>query len=1035
MRIRRLVITGFGPFKDRQEVDFGAFEADGLFLITGRTGAGKSSILDAMCFALYGSIPRFEGTQQKLRSDHCDTDDPTSVELEFTVDGTDYLVTRSPEYERPKARGAGTTLHRPTATLAERVGDTWVGIAARPVDVAPEISRIVGLTREQFLQVILLAQNRFQDFLVAKNDDRQKVLRSLFGTHRFLDIETALVDRRKELDARLGDVRQAIEQDAALTRVLGGDGADSELAAWGSGGGGPRSAAPDSTRPDLAGPPTAQWFGEVLSHLTSQRDSSVVQAARADADATAADEAHRALESLRVLQVRRATAIATAAELEERRPSIDDRRETVAASRRAAAVMPHLTTARASHVALDVALTAEALAREVFAAATDTRLSLVPNPDSAAEAAELDVLIDETASQLGALRSVLADEATLPERSAAIDSQRSLVGDLSEATQDLATRESELPRTIGVLGDRLSALRIRSAADDHASERVDRIAAARESALLAVELEPNRMMALTAEAAASGVAAVAARRIHTLMEQRLAGFAGELAVELRDGEPCTVCGSTKHPLPAPRSATVVTDKDIDVARTAEDDARGALQTARAVAADLTERLTTARAAAGDTVESLEASLDGARALLADAQAAESEAAVVSAELDAVRIDLAGVTGRLAEARTAHDDAATLLATLLSDRAAVVSRVEASRGEFADVTTRCIALERLNAAAHALATAMACGLTRAESADAARRNLWTQLCAEGFAGRLEGAGLVDPEALPDASAAADAALLDSVTLTATVEAVRAFDSAADVVAATLADPEIAGALDDAVDLASSRAALDAARAERDRALSSRDSLEDRGTRLGVVVESAVLRLATSAALMEEHRLVRELSSAVEGNEPNGKRMRLETYVLAARLEEIVAAANGRLRTMTGWRYTLEHDDSRQYQGARSGLGLVVRDEHSGRARATRSLSGGEMFLASLALALGLAEVVTNQAGGIRLDTLFIDEGFGSLDSDTLEVAMSTLDSLRSGGRTIGLISHVDAMKEQIDQKLRITVSSQGHSRIEESFSMV
>jgi exonuclease SbcC len=164
------------------------------------------------------------------------------------------------------------------------------------------------------------------------------------------------------------------------------------------------------------------------------------------------------------------------------------------------------------------------------------------------------------------------------------------------------------------------------------------------------------------------------------------------------------------------------------------------------------------------------------------------------------------------------------------------------------------------------------------------------------------------------------------------------------------------------------------------------------------------------------------------------MRLETYVLAAQLEEIVAAANTRLRAMTSGRYLLEHDDSVQFRNTRSGLGLSILDQHTGRARPTHSLSGGETFLASLALALGLAEVVTNQAGGITLDTLFIDEGFGSLDSDTLEIAMGTLDSLRAGGRTIGLISHVDAMKEQIPAKLRIVVTEQGYSEIEPAYQL-
>jgi exonuclease SbcC len=188
------------------------------------------------------------------------------------------------------------------------------------------------------------------------------------------------------------------------------------------------------------------------------------------------------------------------------------------------------------------------------------------------------------------------------------------------------------------------------------------------------------------------------------------------------------------------------------------------------------------------------------------------------------------------------------------------------------------------------------------------------------------------------------------------------------------------------------------------------------------------LAASAELIERYEVVARLAATLKGDAPNERRMRLESFVLAAELEEIVAAANARLRQMSGGRYTLEHDDGIAHRGAQSGLGLAILDGHTGQQRATHSLSGGETFLASLALALGLAEVVTGRAGGITLDTLFIDEGFGSLDADTLEIAMATLDSLRTGGRTIGLISHVEAMKEQIHASLQVSVGEHGWSTI-------
>ena len=198
MRLHRLELEGFGPFRDRQVVDFDAYEGDGIFLITGRTGAGKSSVLDGVCFALYGSAPRYDGAEKRLRSDHCAPEDPTRVSVEFTVGDRRWRVTRSPEYQRPKKRGEGFTTLAPDAHLDEYVEGEWIGRQRGPRNVALELDEIVGLSQQQFLQVILLAQNRFAEFLLAKNDERQRLLRTLFGTKTYEDYQNALEQRRRD---------------------------------------------------------------------------------------------------------------------------------------------------------------------------------------------------------------------------------------------------------------------------------------------------------------------------------------------------------------------------------------------------------------------------------------------------------------------------------------------------------------------------------------------------------------------------------------------------------------------------------------------------------------------------------------------------------------------------------------------------------------------------------------------------------------------------------------------------------------------
>ena len=231
MRIQRLEIEGFGPFAARQVIDFEALDETGLFLITGRTGSGKSSILDAICFALYGSAPRYDGTQARLRSDHAAPGTPTSVTLELTV-GTDrWRVVRSPEYDRPKRRGDGVTREPQAATLerwdpAAATGSAdggWVGVAARPVDVAEHLAPILRLTREQFLQVILLAQGRFQEFLKARSEERLGLLRALFGTERFARFEAEVAERAKTLEQRVGGRVAALRADTDRLAALAGE--------------------------------------------------------------------------------------------------------------------------------------------------------------------------------------------------------------------------------------------------------------------------------------------------------------------------------------------------------------------------------------------------------------------------------------------------------------------------------------------------------------------------------------------------------------------------------------------------------------------------------------------------------------------------------------------------------------------------------------------------------------------------------------------------------------------------------------------
>jgi exonuclease SbcC len=419
-------------------------------------------------------------------------------------------------------------------------------------------------------------------------------------------------------------------------------------------------------------------------------------------------------------------------------------------------------------------------------------------------------------------------------------------------------------------------------------------------------------------------------------------------------------------------------------------------------------------AGGQGVEVLRTQLAVATEELTDAERAvarrdalaarHAELAALDAEAEASRT---GLVELLIAARTRI---AALTATVDAARQAV----DAARGEHASVAERVTHVTALRDAARAAADARADAERAATRAAQARADADERIAASAFADAAE----------------ATAALMKPAARESLAERISAHDTQLAATRARVLELELdlAGAPAEPVDTGASRAALDAADAARTTALrAERDAytVVERLRDLALQIDDAYAGVAARAA---DAAAVARLADTVAGRAPNTMKMDLETFVLAAELEEIVAAANLRLGDMSSGRYRLQHTDARAARGAASGLGLEIMDAFTGQARPAQSLSGGETFLASLALALGLAEVVTARAGGVRLDTLFVDEGFGSLDEETLDLAMRTLDELRQGGRMVGVISHVAAMKEQLPAQLAVEATPQGPSVI-------
>ncbi|WP_194762846.1 AAA family ATPase [Microbacterium sp. UFMG61] len=997
MQLHRLQVEGFGPFRERQVVDFDEFADDGIFLIAGRTGAGKSSILDAVCFALYGGVPRYEGGEKRLRSDHCEPDDVTEVVVEFSTSAGRYRVTRSPDYERPKKRGGGTTVQSAAVQLDMLVGGEWVGVAAREREAAHELDEILQLSREQFLQVILLAQNRFSEFLLAGSRDRQALLRRLFGTERFEDVQARFDERRRAaehaLGTRVATVAARLDEGERLV-------ASADLG---------RSAADDFDEQPMASEthPAAETAEERLDHLrqararadyraerrAAERDDAERASAAADAALATAREEQRA-------QVERDRARAALERLDAEEPSIRRARAEWESARAAEVLRAPIGAAVKAAALLDAAREEHTRARATWAAH-----GIVVD--------DLPAWAAERTRQTGAWERAVELEKAAPGLDAELAAAVEAVTAATARAEAVEVERATLPALLDELTSaRDETRRVADRAGDLATAK-DLAAVRHEAALDVVRLEADRAAADRALADASGALATAQALLAQLRQRRLDGFAGELASSLRDGDHCPVCGSREHPAPAVHADPVSAD-DIDRAEAERD----RLAAHEREAAEISSTLRAALAAAVTRADGRAPEAAAAELMRATEEHAKSVAALEQTRaLDDRREALAERMRHLDAARAADADAlasAREAHALLAQRVAETeATVTEARGEFATVADRLAATTAQIDSALALIDATSELSRRAEVAAAATAERDAALEASAF----------------DDVAAAELALRSSSAMIALESRVTQHAVQREKERAILLDLELRTLPEDPIDLEPAEQESRSARLRWTTAVDDAGKAAGVAEQLTATIDAAASEHAKTADEAADYEILRGLADTVAGRGANTRKMTLETFVLAAELEEIVDAANRRLGDMSTGRYQLRHSDALAARGAASGLGIVVFDAFTGQTRPAQSLSGGETFLSSLALALGLAEVVTARAGGIRLDTLFIDEGFGSLDGDTLDVAMRTLDELRQGGRTVGVISHVEAMQEQIPAQLRVRATSEGPSVIE------
>jgi DNA repair protein SbcC/Rad50 len=959
MRPHRLRVTAFGAFAATEQVSFDDLE--GLFLLHGETGAGKTTLLDAIAFALYGRVPGERGTARRLRSDHAAPRAATEVELEATIGGRRLRITRRPEQDRPKKSGSGTTKEQASVRLEERPAGDWEVKSTRIGEADKEIIDLIGMSAEQFFQVVLLPQGEFARFLRADAKDKEALLQKLFGTDRFRKVEDWLADRRRATDKEVAAAEEGVGQ--LLARI-----------AQAAGGPVPDSAAVLDS-PELAALPAAldqadaraasrawqaTWAAVLAAMAAAERDAAAAFADARKGDLEARLIAQREAERLADRQRRRLDALRRRAGLEAATPEIEW-------PRAGSGVGTQAVAARAAEAA---ALHCAAQEQQAKVGRLEALRAVAGQADAEDEAA---VTARSRAAGLAVDLDVAEAEAL----------QRRAARPRAEQARDTASQAAaDLPSAQG------SADRARRVASDAA-------------ALVAEHARRGELREAHLSAREKSLAAQAGEL--RVRGARIDGMRAELAASMTDGSPCPVCGSLDHPDPVDADSFPAVSRDEEDAATAlaSEAARAADEAGRRVAAvdavlgDLAQRLAGAGfefpAAAGDAPGPAAVSA-GPVSEGAGAPAATLTGALTWASLDA---------GSLADAaRAAAADACEreARAGLLSGTAARLTGLQRELDEL----DQAIAAGKARLAE--LTEQRAAALAAADAADDRAARHRAELAAQlGGAGDLE-------TAIGSATRQADALLK------------------AAAVADLLADPDLDVTLDPPAPVNEATEAARAAQLAHDKANAAYGTAEDRADQLALLRPRLEDALAALEPLKGRAGQIRQLADLANGTGgANQYKMTLSSFVLAARLEEVAAAASERLLTMTAGRYSLVHSDARK-GNAKAGLGLLACDTWTGIDRDTATLSGGETFLASLALALGLADVVTAESAGTRLEALFVDEGFGTLDEDTLDEVMNVLDGLRAGGRIVGIVSHVSELRQRIPAQVHVR-KGRGGSHVE------
>ncbi len=916
MRPIKLTVSAFGPYAGRTTLDLDKLGSSGLYLITGDTGAGKTTIFDAITYALYGEASGENRDPSMFRSKYADAATPTEVELVFSYAGKTYRVRRNPEYVRPKARGEGTAIQKAEAEL--QYPDGRVITKQRDVDNA--IREIMGINRDQFMQIAMIAQGDFLKLLLAPTEERKAVFRQIFKTQLFRSLQDSLKREAGDLNDQCAAAKNSLAQYISGIVVSETDVLSLKVAK-----------AKDGELPiaDIL---------ELLETLIAQ--DTAAQATLAEAHTRIDQELEKVNNTLGKLETQKNTRAAIEKAKQEK--SAEEERNALlkAELERQRAFAPEIEKVSGEKAGAEAELprydALDALAAEIGNQKRDLEKRLAGQQDQTARQAQ-------AAAELEKLKGELKE-----------------LADAGEARQKLSAQKEKAEarkESVGALSRSLAAYRTKSDALKKLQEQYAE--ASRRSLSAAQEYEQKNKAFLDEQA-------------------------GILAETLEAGKPCPVCGALEHPNPARKSAVAPSEAQL---RKAKADADAALQDA--------QRKSEQCAAARSEADTIRQSILEQAGSLGITAPFEEIASAVQSELTDLEAEIAALTAAIGK-----EDARCARKTLLEKQ---IPEKEAA------LTALSVALEKASAE---IAGQQAAIETKSAQFAAEQKQLrfGTRQEAEKKIGELASAVAQMKAALQKAED----------DFKGSDKALGSLNAAISSLQEQLSEES---ELDEAAEQ-EKKAGLSAERKENE---SRAQTVHARLTANQSILRNVQAKSGDLDLLEKKYAWMKALSNTANGTISGKEKIMLETYIQMTYFDRIIARANTRLMMMTGSQYELKRRREAENNRSQSGLDLDVTDHYNGTERSVKTLSGGESFKASLSLALGLSDEIQSSAGGVKLDTMFVDEGFGSLDEESLNQAMNALFKLADGNRLVGIISHVADLKNRIDKQIIVTKEQSGGSK--------